>query len=453
MDDAAQLHEKMLAMNEALLLGAMRQQELTEAAEKLNEKLRAEIVERKRIEAELIEAKVVAENANLAKTNFLSSMSHELRTPLHAILGFAQLMESGYPAPAPTQKANLEQILKAGWFLLELINQILDLSQIESGKVSLSQEPVSLVEVMNECRAMIEPQARVRSIRTTFPRFDAPCFVKADRTRVKQVLINILSNAIKYNKPVGSVVVECAQGKNTPDSVRISIRDSGKGLSPEQLQQLFVPFNRLGQEAGLEEGTGIGLVMCKQLVELMGGAIGVESAAGVGSVFWIELPTATAPRVIMADNASVPPIPQPAPVELPVRTVLYVEDNPDNMELVRQIIARRHDLRLLSAVDGKLGIESARANRPAVILMDINLPGISGIDAMKILRADPLTAHIPIIALSANAMPREVEKGVENGFFDYVTKPIKISEFMEALDVALNFAKSASDAADIKKPA
>ncbi len=214
-------------------------------------------------------------------------MSHELRTPLNAILGFAQLMESDSPPPTPSQKASIDQILKAGWYLLELINEILDLAIIESGKLSLSLEPVSLVEVMLECQAMIEPQAQKRGIQMTFPQFDIPWFVNADRTRVKQVLINLLSNAIKYNREQGTVEVKCAA--STPERIRISVKDTGAGLPPEKLAQLFQPFNRLGQEGSAEEGTGIGLVVSKRLVELMGGVIGVESTVGVGSVFWIEL--------------------------------------------------------------------------------------------------------------------------------------------------------------------
>ena len=447
MDEAAALHVKLLAMNEALLLGSMRQQELTEAAEKLNEQLRAEIAERKRVEVNLIEAKSAAEKANLAKSDFLSSMSHELRTPLHAILGFAQLMESGVPSPAPSQKGNLEQILKAGWYLLELINEILDLATIESGRVTLSREPVSLVEVMLECRAMIEPQARIRSVGVIYPRFEIPFFVLADRTRVKQVLINLLSNAVKYNKPGGAVVVECALSQSAPDSMRISIRDTGKGLTPEQLLQLFEPFNRLGQEGGLEEGTGIGLVMCKQLVELMGGAIGAESAAGVGSVFWIELCTATGRQLTLPEAGRVVPLRPQAPDGTPLRALLYVEDNPDNLEMIEQLIARRPDLRLLCATDGLQGIESARAHQPEAILMDINMPGMSGMQAMRILRRDPSTAHIPIIALTANAMPHDIEKGFEAGFFDYITKPIKVEKFMETLDAALRFSQTGSGGA------
>jgi signal transduction histidine kinase/ActR/RegA family two-component response regulator len=406
---------------------------------------------RKRVESELNDAMAAAEKANRAKTDFLSGMSHELRTPLNAILGFAQLMESGSPSPTPSQKRNLDQILKAGWYLLELINEILDLALIESGKVTLSREPVSLAEVMLECRAMIEPQARKRGVGMTFPRFENPFFVKADRTRVKQVLINLLFNAIKYNKPGGAVAVECTP--SPPDSIRISVRDTGGGLAPEQLAQLFQPFNRLGKEAGAEEGTGIGLVVTKRLVELMGGVIGVDSAVGAGSVFWIELNLTAAPQVAVREAERAASVRPQVPEGTPLRTLLYVEDNPANLELVEQLVARRPDLRLLSAADGDLGIEFARTCQPEVILMDINLPGISGIEAMSILHADPSTSHIPIIALSANAVPRDIEKALEAGFFDYLTKPIKVDQFMDALDVALKFPQPASGRAAGKEQA
>ncbi len=393
---------------------------------------------RKRVESELKEAMAAAEKANRAKSDFLSSMSHELRTPLNAILGFAQLLETGAPSPTPMQKRNIEQILKAGWYLLELINEILDLALIESGKLTLSKEPVLLAEVMLECRAMIEPQARQRGIGMTFPHFDEPTYVNADRTRVKQVLINLLFNAVKYNRPQGTVAVEC--DLSLPDSIRINVRDTGVGLSPEQLAQLFQPFNRLGQKAGVEEGTGIGLVVTKRLVERMGGTIGVESVAGEGSVFWIEFEKAQAPRLPTPEQEQAALARQQTPDGTPLRTLLYVEDNPANLELVEQLVARRSDLRLLSAADGSLGIEYARACLPEVILMDINLPGLSGIEAMKILHADPTTSHIPIIALSANAIPRDVEKGLEAGFFNYITKPIVVEKFMDALDAALSVA-------------
>ena len=387
---------------------------------------------------ELESARFLAEKANLAKSIFLSKMSHELRTPLNAILGFAQLLETGSPEPTHTQLIRLQQIIKAGWYLLELINEILDLAVIESGKLSLSREPVSLIEVMGECRAMIESQALKHDIHINYLPFDHSWFVNADRTRVKQILINLLSNAIKYNREHGTVVVECSAV--TPESIRISIQDSGAGLPPEKLVQLFQPFNRLGQEKGTEEGTGIGLVVTKQLVELMGGTIGVKSTVGVGSKFWIELVRDNTPQLVFG-NTPLPELdPQSNENLAQQRTLLYVEDNPANLMLVEQIMAEHPHVRMLSARDGNLGIALARAHLPDVILMDINLPGMSGIEALAILREDPKTAHIPVIALSANAMLRDIEKGLEVGFFRYLTKPIKVKEFMLALNDALKFA-------------
>jgi signal transduction histidine kinase/CheY-like chemotaxis protein len=398
---------------------------------------------RKHVEAELISATAAAEKANRAKTDFLSNMSHELRSPLNAILGFAQLMESDTVPQTASQKESTGQILQAGWYLLDLINEILDLALIESGKLLLSQEPMSLDEVLRDCQAMIEPQAQKYGITTKFAHFDAPCFVRADRTRVKQVLINLLSNAIKYNHAGGTVVVDCAAGAG--ENIRISVRDSGRGLAPDQLAQLFQPFNRLGQEANGEEGTGIGLVMTKRLVELMGGVIGVESTVGTGSVFWVELLRAEPPELVL-DGPVPPPLSPPVDRDPAQRTLLYVEDNPANLKLVEQLIARRPHLRLLSAANATVGIDLARAHQPDVILMDINLPGISGIRALKILREDPLTQRIPVVAISANAMPHDIRRGLDAGFFRYLTKPIKVNAFMDALDVALDYSRLAAGA-------
>lgn len=402
-------------------------------------KLTRDMTAPRQVEAVLTDAKSVAEKANLAKSEFLSSMSHELRSPLNAILGFAQLMQSDSPTPTPAQSDSIAQILQAGWYLLKLINEILDLAKVESGNLSLSSEPTALDEVMVECQGMTEPQVQQRGIHITFPRFDAPCFVQADRTRLKQVICNLLSNAIKYNRAHGTVEVICAV--SAPERVRVSIKDTGAGLPPEKLAKLFQPFNRLGQEAGAEEGTGIGLVVAKQLVELMGGRIGVESSVGAGSVFWFELKSADTPEFAVEGPEAMPPAKPEVLSGARQRTVLCIEDNPANLKLIEQLVTRRPDIKLLTAVNGNSGVKLARASQPEVILMDINLPDISGFDARKILREDPETEHIPIVAISANAMPRDIEKGLHAGFFRYLTKPIKISEFMDTLNVVMEFAE------------
>ncbi len=417
-----------------------------------------DVTERKRLDqvlqdknTELESARFVAVKANLAKSDFLSSMSHELRTPLNAILGFAQLLEAGSPPPTAAQLVRLHQIIKAGWYLLDLINEILDLAVIESGQLSLSREAVSLIDVMRECQAMIEPQAEQRGIHIDFLPFDHSWFANADRTRVKQVLINLLSNAIKYNRKLGTVKVACTE--SLPNRLRISVKDSGEGLSEENMAQLFQPFNRLGQETGGEEGTGIGLVVTKRLVELMGGTIGVESTVGEGSEFWIELVVDAAPQLA---TGSIMPVELDLELKAAgnqvLRTLLYVEDNPANLMLVEQIIETHTHVRMLSARDGNLGVQLARTHLPDVILMDINLPGMSGIEALKVLRNDTATRHIPVIALSANAMPSDIAKGLAAGFFRYLTKPIKINEFMKALDSALEHTEKAPARADRSRP-
>ena len=405
-----------------------------------------DITERKRLDQvlkernlELESARSVADKANLAKSEFLSSMSHELRSPLNAILGFAQLMETETPPISAAQKGRVEQILQAGWHLLKLINEILDLAKVESRQVPLSLEPVSLSEVITECQGMLEPLAVQREVSMVLPSFRQPCFVLADRTRLKQVLINLLSNAIKYNSKPGTLELNY---ENLPNQkTRLSIRDTGSGLSKEKMSHLFQAFNRLGQEEGSEQGTGIGLLVAKRLVELMGGTIGVDSTVGVGSNFWFELVSSSEPQQL-AETITMTPTPRQAKLHTPrspgPHTLLYVEDNPSNLKLVEQIIERHPDLKLLSAVNGYLGIELARASMPEVILMDINLPGINGFEVLKVLRSDPTTAHIPVIAISANAMPMDIANGIKAGFFRYLTKPIKVNEFLDAVDMALN---------------
>ena len=386
-------------------------------------------------------ASAAAEKANLAKSDFLSNMSHELRTPLSAILGFAQLIDTGSPAPTPKQKRNLDQILLAGWYLLDLINEILDLALIESGKLSMSLEPVALSQVLRDCETMIEPQADKHSIDVKFIDIDLAYVVKADRTRLKQVLINLMSNAIKYNTTDGTVIVSCIQSS---ENIRICVEDSGQGLAPEQIAQLFQPFNRLGQENNMQEGTGIGLVMTKRLIELMGGKIGLESTVGRGSTFWVEIPTANSSLTTEPKTTSNLSEKQNARQNASIHKLLYVEDNPANLMLVEGIVERRADLELFTAQDGVNGIKLARSKQPNIILMDINLPGISGIDALKILQKDSLTSHIPIIALSANAIPADVQKGLDTGFFRYLTKPIKIDELLATIDLAIAFAAETS---------
>ncbi|MES2946798.1 MAG: ATP-binding protein, partial [Pseudomonadota bacterium] len=382
-----------------------------------------------------------ADKANQAKSEFLSSMSHELRTPLSAILGFAQLIDSGTPAPTPSQKRSVEHILQAGWYLLELINEILDLALIESGKLSLLAEPVSLVVIMRECESLIESQADKRGVRVTFHPMEQAFFIKADHRRIKQILINLLSNAIKYNKPNGQVDVRCvslASGR-----ISIGVEDTGKGLSPHEITQLFQPFNRLGQETQAEQGTGIGLVMTKRLVELMGGVISVQSTVGQGSTFWVEMKLADGGPLASAKAADTcealsPDAAQHGAAAKPARyTLLCVEDNLANLMLIEELIKRRPDLRLLTAREGRRSIEMALAHLPDVILMDINLPDMSGMEVLKQLQANPLTAQIPVLALSANALPMDIKKGLQAGFFKYLTKPIKLNEFMSSLDAAL----------------
>ncbi|MFA6070198.1 MAG: ATP-binding protein, partial [Janthinobacterium sp.] len=386
---------------------------------------------------ELAMAMEEARSANYAKSAFLSSMSHELRTPLNAILGFAQILSSDrLPSTLEQKKEFAGHILKSGRHLLTLINEILDLAKVESGTVSLSLEPVGLDAILQECRDMIAPLASQRGIGMAFP--DAcPLNVLADRTRLKQILLNLLSNALKYNREQGQVAIDCAP--HAGGRVRISVRDTGVGLDAEQLALLFQPFNRLGQEGGTEEGSGIGLVVTKRLVELMDGNIGVSSAPGEGSTFWIELRLVDAVPIPV-----VPALPRPdlagallehsAPV-----TLLYVEDNPANLTLVEEIVRYCPQLQLLTATDGRLGVEMARTHLPQLILMDINLPHVNGTDALKLLRADPRTAHIPVIALTANAMPGDVERSMALGFYRYLTKPINLDEFTEAINSTLAY--------------
>ena len=406
--------------------------------------INTDVSERKRLDRvlhdnnlALQQATLVAEKASLAKSDFLSSMSHELRSPLNAILGFAQLLETGTPALTPAQQVKTEKIQRGGWSLLMLINDLLDLALIESGKLAMSLAPLSLARVLLECQSMIEPQAERHGIRVDFPQLTSQLVVTADPLRLQQVMINLLSNAIKYNRSNGTVNVSV--DAVAAGVLRISVHDTGHGIPEEKLSQLFEPFNRLGQEGSTTEGTGIGLVVTRRLIELMGGKIGVQSTVGVGSVFWVELSLAqTLPAAPCHLTGSVGQPSVPVRSETTPCKVLYVEDNLVNMELVAQILATaRPNLQLLRAENGTQGIDMARNHRPQVILMDLHLPGITGLEALKILRRDPATRHIPVLAISANAMPHDIASGLAAGFVRYLTKPFKIDVFLEALDLAL----------------
>ncbi|MCW9033121.1 MAG: PAS domain S-box protein [Rhodospirillales bacterium] len=398
-----------------------------------------EATAKKKLEA----AKVEAERANKAKSEFLSSMSHELRTPMNAIIGFGQMLEFNDKDPlTPAQKKCVDHILSGGKHLLDLINEVLDLSRIEAGKLQLSLEKISLSEVVSECINLSETLADKRNIKIeTCKECTRKTEVYADRVRLKQVILNLLSNAIKYNRIDGQVTINCS--KTDSNTLRISITDTGDGIPADQQGDLFTPFNRLGAESSGIEGTGIGLALTKNLIEAMGGSVDFMSIPGKGSTFWIEAPitkkTSSVESAPVDNSETVLASPFDADMGMSgiKGKILYVEDNPANMDLMKLIISRINGLTFLSAKEGKTGIEIAIKEKPDVIILDINLPGIDGFGVLKRLQNFPETKNTPILALSASAMPTEVEKGIAAGFRQYLAKPLKVTETLNAIKNAI----------------
>jgi len=403
-----------------------------------NISLKIEADERQRAEDDLRVAKEDAEKANNAKSDFLSSMSHELRTPLNSILGFSQLISTDPDLPLDNeQQDSIDQISRAGSHLLELINEVLDLSKIETGAMTLSIEGVMIGTTFDEIVSLTETQAATRNISVNTSYENARYQVlRADHTRLRQVLLNLLSNAVKYNVEGGTVDLGCA---TTDEGLfRISVRDTGPGLTPEQIKDIFEPFNRLGAERTEIEGTGIGLTITKRLVEMMGGEMAVDSEIGKGTTFRFDLPRGEAPTDVIEAIADQSSKPLAVDHEGAPRKVLYVEDNPSNLRLMERIIDRRPDLELLPAHTAELGLELARTRAPDIILMDINLPGMDGFEALELLRQDKRTKEIPVLAVTANATKRDIERGKSAGFGTYITKPLNISDVLQAIDLTLS---------------
>jgi PAS domain S-box-containing protein len=394
-----------------------------------------DLTEHVRREDELREARAAADVASAAKSEFLSSMSHELRTPLNAILGFAQLLQRDKKEPLPERhKGRVEQILIGGEHLLRLIDDVLDLARIEAGRVSISTEPVGVEEVLEQVKTTLRPAADRAGVPIDIAPMPAgAATILADRTRFSQILMNYGSNAIKYNRPEGSVTFVVS--RPSPERLRVTVADTGSGIPLDKQHKLFQPFQRAGQETGPIEGTGIGLAISKRLAELMRGSVGFRSVPSEGSEFWVELPLhvpASAP-----DEAS-------AGVETARLhgerrgVIVYVEDNPANVTFMRDLLGSFEGIELVTAPSAELGVELALSRQPDAIIMDINLPGMSGLDALHALRQHPKTKDIPVIALTAAASERDRQRGEQAGFYRYLTKPVNVAELEAALEALLS---------------
>ena len=392
-----------------------------------------DVTDRARIEKALREAKEEADRANHAKSDFLSRMSHELRTPLNSILGFGQLLDR--QSPTETQRTRIHYILGAGRHLLNLINEVLDISRIEAGTLQLSLEPVCIEEAISEALDLMRPLAAERSINLTAEGvLDNATYVLADRQRLKQVLLNLLSNAVKYSALEGSVTLSFVASGNR--FTRISVRDTGAGIPVDKLARLFTPFDRLGAEQSPVEGTGLGLALCQRLVHAMHGTIGVSSTLGNGSTFWLELPRADSPlQNLQSSNIGTA---DGEVVAEETRRILYIEDNFANVTLVEQTLAERPSFELMTAMQGRVGLELARQHSPDLILLDLHLPDVPGWQLLAQLKADHLTRDIPVIVISADATSPQVKRLLSAGARSYLTKPIDIAEFFRVIDEVLS---------------
>ncbi|MGB8170055.1 MAG: ATP-binding protein [Chthoniobacteraceae bacterium] len=392
-------------------------------------------IEHQRAEESIRLAREQAETANRAKSEFLSRMSHELRTPLNAILGFTQLLELDKPTPSQTE--SIAHISRAGQHLLLLINEVLDIARIESGRLALSPEPIAIGAFLRDAIELIRPLAARHQIDTQLIETGAVDEVLlADRQRLKQVMLNLLSNAVKYNRPGGKVEVSCALVP--PDRLRINVADTGRGISPQRMERLFLPFERLGAEETDIEGTGIGLALSRGIVAALNGELGVESIDGQGSNFWVILPRAAGLVAPTPEVEATPPVAvPPAGPDHPVYSLLYIEDQDLNLRLVERILQSHPKYRLLTAMQGGIGLDLAREHQPDLVLLDLNLPDMSGDDVLRRLKEDPLVQNIPVIMVSADAMGDRIEQMLALGAAGYLTKPYRVSEFLRVISEAL----------------
>jgi len=406
----------------AIAQARLHEQVIRQAAE-----LERRVEERTR---ELREATAEADRANRAKSEFLSRMSHELRTPLNAILGFGQLLEMD--APAGRQAESVSHILRAGRHLLGLINEVLDISRIEAGRLQLSLEPVPVLETIGQAIQLVTPTAASLAVAVAADPIDAHLHVQADRQRLQQVLLNLLSNAVKYNREHGTVRVAC---ETTDERVRIAVTDTGPGIAADKAARLFVPFDRLGAEATGVEGTGLGLALSKTLVDAMQGTLDIESEVGTGSTFAVTLPRVPPPgaaaAVALEESAAA------GAAAARQRTILYIEDNISNLRLVESILGRRPGFTVLSAMQGRVGVDLARDHRPDLILLDRHLPDISGEQVFRLLQDDPRTRPIPVVVLSADAIVGGMQSLLRAGVRAYLTKPLDVRRLLELIDETL----------------